>query len=132
MNTLGAHEMYHAQHGILSTAFTCAHQYECGQSTAEFTGPKSAFVSTGYEIIRPRLLFLSLDSGSGDEACECRLPAAVRRYEEVDRDFFVLPKHRHWFRTHELAWYMLRKFHPGLERRKPESFSLTPIRPSVA
>jgi hypothetical protein len=80
------------------------------------TGPKSAFVSSGYEHgILPRLLFLSLDSGSGDRVDGNRLPAAVRQYEEFDRSFAHLAKHKHWYRTHELAWYFLRRFEPALE-----------------
>ncbi|MDD2297747.1 MAG: uracil-DNA glycosylase family protein [Sphaerochaetaceae bacterium] len=80
-----------------------------------FTGPKSAYVSAGYERGElPRLLFLSLDSGSAEREPDKRLPEAVRRQEEIDCAVLSLPKGLHWYRTHELAWYVLRKFKPNL------------------
>lgn len=106
---------YYEDNGILSTSFTCSHKERCEGDCAEFTGPKSAFVSTGYERgDLPRLLFLSLDSGDGDENDVNRLPEAVRRQEETERDVSALPRHKHWYRTHELAWYIFRGFDPGI------------------
>lgn len=106
---------YYANQGILSTHFTCKHLQQCGANCSEFTGPKSAFVSTGYEEgSLPRLLFLSLDSGSGDKIDSNRLADAVRQYEEFDRDLTTLVKNRHWYRTHELAWYILQRFDPKI------------------
>jgi len=106
---------YYEDKGILSTFFTCPHRTDCKGDCAEFTGPKSAFVSTGYERGNlPRLLFLSLDSGDGDQNDKNRLPETVREQEEVERDIFTLPKNRHWYRTHELAWYVLSQFDPGI------------------
>ena len=59
-------ERYYKQNGILSTNFLCKHKTECSADCATFTGPKSAFVSSGYELgSLPRLLFLSLDLGCG-------------------------------------------------------------------
>jgi len=43
-----------------------------------------------------------------------RLPSAVRQQEEIDRDVLMLHKHKHWYRTHELAWYILKEFMPCL------------------
>ena len=106
---------YYEDNGILSTSFTCSRKDLCKGDCAEFTGPKSAFVSTGYERgDLPRLLFLSLDSGDGDENDANRLPEAVRGREETERDVLALPRNRHWYRTHELAWYVLSRFDPGL------------------
>jgi Uracil DNA glycosylase superfamily len=106
---------YYSDKGILSTSFTCAYKAQCQSHCADFTGPKSAFVSTRYEDgTLPRLLFISLDSGSGDKVDEHRLPVAVRQANEFDRDFSSLAKHKHWYRTHELAWYILRRFDPAL------------------
>ena len=106
---------YYEDKRILSTSFTCTHKEQCSGNSPEFTGPKSAFVSTGYENKScglPRLLFLSLDSGSGDKNDRNRLPKAVRQQEEIDRDVLALPKHKHWYRTHELAWYIFKQFDP--------------------
>ncbi len=109
-------EHYYARQGILSTSFSCKFKNDCQGDCETFTGPKSAFVSSGYvDKELPRLLFLSLDSGSGDPITENRLPAAVRKHEEWERDFLSLPKHKHWYRTHELAWYILKKFNPHLK-----------------
>lgn len=112
---LGRLSRYYENKGILSTSFTCTHGKDCKGDCAEFTGPKSAFVSTGYERGNlPRLLFLSLDSGDGDQDDKNRLLEAVREQEEVKRDVLSLPKNRHWYRTHELAWYVLSQFDPGI------------------
>lgn len=103
---------YYKDKGILSTSFTCPHKEQCRGDSQKFTGPKSAFVSTGYENNSnglPRLLFLSLDSGSGDKDDRKRLPEALRRQEE-ERDVLALHKGKHWYRTHELAWYIFKRF----------------------
>ena len=108
-------EDYYARNGILSTSFTCEFKNDCKGDCEKFTGPKSAFVSSGYADNEfPRLLFLSLDSGSGDPISANRLPAAVRKHEEWEGDFSLLNRGKHWYRTHELAWYILRKFNPRL------------------
>lgn len=108
---------YYEANGILSTSFTCPHKEQCRGDSRKFTGPKSAFVSTGYENRNsglPRLLFLSLDSGDGDKDDRKRLPDVLRQQEEMDRDVLALPKHKHWYRTHELAWYIFKRFAPGI------------------
>ena len=108
-------ERYYVQNGILATQFTCRYKAACSANCPAFTGPKSAFVSSGYEEGRlPRLLFLSLDSGSGKHNDHERLPLAVRAQEE-GRDVLALAKHKHWYRTHELAWYILKAFAPDLQ-----------------
>lgn len=109
-------EHYYARNGILSTSFSCKFKHDCQGDCEAFTGPKSAFVSSGYaDNELPRLLFLSLDSGSGDSVAENRLPAAVRKHEEWERDSLSEGQNKHWYRTHELAWYILKKFHPRLK-----------------
>ena len=111
---LDALTIYYQGEGILSTHFICPHKAECEGDCKTFTGPKSAFVSTGYERHDlPRLLFLSSDSGGGASDDRERLPAAVRKQGEVDLDVLSvsgLYKRHHWYRTHELAWYILRRF----------------------
>jgi len=59
-------------------------------------------------------LFVSLDSGSGEKVDASRLPLAVRKQEEIDRDFSTLHKGKHWYRTHEIAWYIFRRFDPAI------------------
>lgn len=109
---------YYEDNGILSTSFACQHKEQCSAGSQKFTGPKSAFVSTGYENKSsdlPRLLFLSLDSGDGDKDDRKRLPEALRQQEEIERDVLALPQHKHWYRTHELAWYIFKRFNPGIK-----------------
>jgi len=110
-------ESTYRRQGILATDFTCRHKNQCSAGCDKFNEAKSAFVSSGYASgAVPRLLFLSLDPGSTDEefAPEARLPSQVRKYEEFTRDFARLNKARHWYRTHQLAWYILKRFVPGL------------------
>lgn len=108
---LSALTAYYRDQGILSTAFTCPHQDECKGDCASFTGPKSTFVPMGYERHdRPRLLILSSDSGGGGVEEEGRLPEAVRRQHE--EPYRPEKRGRHWYRTHELAWYILWRLDP--------------------
>ena len=109
-------QSYYKKNGILSTSFSCACKDKCQGGCVNFTGPKSAFVSSGYETSSlPKLLFLSLDSGNGDKNDEHRLPLSVRQQGEIDQDVLSLPKHKHWYRTHELAWYILSRFDSNLK-----------------
>lgn len=104
-------EAFYANEGVLSTAFTCRFKKQCKAGCASFTGPKSAFVSSGYEAGRlPRLLFLSLDSGGGSKSPKKRLPGAVRMQNEIECEPSAIHKGRHWHRTHEIAGYILREF----------------------
>ena len=109
---------YYQDNGILSTSFTCRHKEECSRDSEKFTGTKSAFVSTGYENKScglPRLLFLSLDSGDGDKDDRSRLPKAVRQQEEIERNVLALHKGKHWYKTHELAWYIFKRFRSSIK-----------------
>lgn len=116
---------YYEDNGILSTSFTCPHKEQCSSSSPKFTGPKSAFVSTGYENKSsnlPRLLFLSLDSGSGDRNDRKRLPETLRRQEETETDVLALHKGKHWYKTHELAWYIFRQFDPSMRLEEAKGY----------
>ena len=57
---------------------------------------------------------MSLDSGSGDRNGRNRLPEVLRQQEEIERDVLALHKGKHWYRTHELAWYIFKRFDPGI------------------
>lgn len=115
---------YYNKNGILSTSFACAYKNQCQNDCAEFTGPKSAFVSSGYAgNLLPRLLFLSLDSGSGDKINENRLPLSVRQQEEIDRNVLSLRKYKHWYRTHELARYIFKRFDPNIKIQEAKKYS---------
>ena len=101
---------FYARSGILATSFSCEHLDACRGSCTSFTEAKSAYVGPDYEKgTLPRLLFLSLDSGSADRGPERRTPEAVR-LQEVACDVQSLHQAKHWYRTHELAWVLLRQF----------------------
>lgn len=106
---------YYFSKGILSTNFTCQFKESCQANNQNFNGPKSSFVGSEYEKgILPRILFISLDPAFSNSEPESRTPEAVRDYEENQRDFSKLKKNRHWYRTHELAWYILKKYKSDL------------------
>ena len=58
---------------------------------------------------------MSLDSGSGDRNDKNRLPEALRQQEEIERDVLALHKGKHWYKTHELAWYIFKRFRPSIK-----------------
>lgn len=127
---LDALTAYYRDQGILSTHFTCGFKVPenngcgvcvCGPASCRSdhcttsTGPSASFVSTGYEAgSLPRLLILSLDRGIATEPAESRTPQAARRIEGASHEIIDHRKTTHWFRTHELAWYVLRRFDPEL------------------
>jgi hypothetical protein len=79
-----------------------------------FTGPKETFVGPEYAASGlPRLVFLSLDSGSARTDPAMRTMEAVRR-RELARDVQQLPKNKHWYLTHELALTLLKPFDTSL------------------
>jgi len=83
---------YYSDKGILSTHFRCPYKKVCKGDNDKFYGPKSAFISSGYEKGKlPRLLILSLDPGNSEINPSKRLPKSVRVIEE-HRDISLLHK----------------------------------------
>lgn len=108
-------EDFYRRSGILASDFRCAHADACRAGCDNFTAAKSSFVSSGYESGElPRLLFLSLDAGDAYKDESKRTPLGVRELEE-DRQLSTLRKGKHWYLTHELAWYILREFKEDLQ-----------------
>ena len=106
---------FYDAHGISSVDFRCPSRAACSAISPRFTEAKASFVGPRYkERTLPRLLFLSLDSGSGEQNPRQRTAQAVRMQELV-RDVAALPKNRHWYRTHEMAWALLRQFDAQLQ-----------------
>jgi hypothetical protein len=105
---------YYDSLGIGAERFACPRFPRCSEGAVQFTTAKEAFVGTEYERgAYPRLLFLSLDSGSADSNPTNRTLQAVRRHEMAER-VDLLPRGRHWYVTHEMTWVLLRSFVPGL------------------
>ncbi len=105
---------FYDSHGISSIGFRCSSRAVCSAKAPQFTEAKASFVGPRYEEgTLPRLLFLSLDSGRGHPDPQQRTVEAVRR-QVLDCDVAALPKNRHWYRTHEMAWELLRQFEQNL------------------
>lgn len=103
---------FYDSHGISSIGFRCPSREACSAKAPQFTEAKASFVGPRYEgRTLPRLLFLSLDSGSGRRDPHSRTVEAVRK-RELARDVAALPRNRHWYRTHEMAFKLLRQFEP--------------------
>lgn len=106
--------IYYDSKGILPTNFCCPHATECSAGAPRFVGAKASSVGTEYENGNgPRLLFLSLDPGSGDADPQKRtleVMQAQERWQDVNR----LPKNKHWYLTHLMTWELLRHFHRHL------------------
>lgn len=107
---------YYKQQGISPLNFRCPHLQVCSRGNEKFVKAKEAFVGSEYEKgTLPRLLFVSLDPGSSDNNPKRRTVQSVRYWEEHKCDVEELPKYRHWYRTHELAWILLKRLKPDLE-----------------
>jgi uracil DNA glycosylase superfamily protein len=106
--------IYYDSKGIAATNFRCSHRHECAADSPRFTTAQESYVGPEYEKGNgPRLLFLSLDSGSAEGNPQVKTLEAVRQ-REMNCDVDGLPKNKHWYLTHELAWVLLRPFHPQL------------------
>ena len=106
--------VFYEEHGILPDRFRCSSYSACSAGSPGFTSAKASYVGPRYEERElPRLLFLSLDSGSADPDPRQRTAEAVRQ-GNLAYDVAALPKNKHWYRTHEMAFVLLQQFKPEL------------------
>lgn len=110
--------LHYDRSGISARNFRCRHRPDCSRGCKSFIEAREAYVGSDYELgTLPRLLFLSLDpgkvKGSRDRTLE-----GVRSWEEQRGDVSTLPKNRHWYRTHEIAWIILQRFDNSLTLRE--------------
>lgn len=107
---------YYKSKGISALDFNCPYFRSCSQTSLNtFTTAKEAFVSSGYvQHDLPRIVFLSLDSGSAEIDPHLKTLESVRIWEEEQENVLMLPRNKHWYRTHELAHTILRNFKPDL------------------
>lgn len=107
---------YYKLKGISAKDFNCPYYQSCSQTAPEtFTTAKESFVSSGYvEHSIPRIVFLSLDSGSAEKDPTLKTLESVRAWEEEKENIHMLPRNKHWYRTHELAHTILKHFKPDL------------------
>lgn len=72
-------------------------------------------MSSGYvEHELPRIVFISLDSGSAEKDPHLKTLESIRLWEEEKENVLALPRNKHWYRTHELAHTILKNFKPDL------------------
>jgi hypothetical protein len=95
--------VYYDSKGIAATNFRCPDRHECAADSPRFTTGQESYLGPAYEKGNgPRLLVLSLDSGSAEVDPSVKTLEAVRR-REVNCDVNALPRNKHWYLTHELA-----------------------------
>ena len=107
---------FYETHGISPSNFRCPWHSSCSAGSPNFTTAKASFVGPRYGAARgrvPRLVFLSADPGRSPRTVEQRTPEGVQAYE-LALDLATFHKARHWGRTHELAFRLLRQFKAGL------------------
>jgi hypothetical protein len=108
---------YYEDNEISPMNFKCKHLKCCKRNCENFTEAREPYIGERYENENdvPKLLFLSLDSGHGEDEREARTIEAMRSYEEM-HGFIEASKHkqRHWYRTYELAFTLLRQFKPEI------------------
>jgi hypothetical protein len=108
---------YYQSKGISAIDFHCPHYRSCSQTSPKtFTTAKEAFVSSGYvKHDLPRIVFISLDSGSAENDPRLKTLESIRVWEEEQENVLALPRNKHWYRTHELAHTILSNFKPDLQ-----------------
>jgi len=107
---------YYIVKGISAIHFNCPYFRSCSRTAPQtFTTAKESFVSSGYvEHTLPRIVFLSLDSGSAEKDPALKTLESIRKWEEEMENIHLLPRNKHWYRTHELAYTILKNFKPDL------------------
>ena len=114
MNMLRELTAFYESQGISPANFRCRHCRECSDEATNFTEAKASHVGPRYGLEDlPRLLFLSLDSGSACPHPQERTAEAVRR-QNLAMCVECLPKNKHWYCTHELAFHLLHQFKADL------------------
>lgn len=106
---------YYDEQNISPANFHCGHHADCKGDCETFTEAREPYIGRHYEGgTLPRLLFLSLDSGSSDAHPEKRTLKAVREWRETQCVIETCQESTHWYRTHELALRLLGSFNPDL------------------
>ncbi|OJX39645.1 MAG: hypothetical protein BGO78_05145 [Chloroflexi bacterium 44-23] len=115
---------YYRSKGISAVGFVCPYYRSCSAENRKvFTTAKEGFVSSGYVTHElPRILFISLDSGSAEKDPNKKTLESVRLWEEEMENVWQLHKNKHWYRTHELAYTILRNFKKGLRLDKARGY----------
>ena len=115
---------YYRLNGISALDFCCPHFPSCSQNfPSTFTTAKESFVSSKYVTHElPRIVFISLDSGSAETDPTLKTLESVRRWEEERENILGLHRNKHWYRTHELAFTLLRNFKDDLRLEEAKHY----------
>lgn len=115
---------YYHEKGISALNFRCPHFSHCSKKfPLTFTTAKESFVSSGYVTHElPRIVFISLDSGSAETDPALKTLESVRHWEEEGENVLGLHKNKHWYRTHELAYILLRNFKVDLRLEEAKHY----------
>jgi len=128
-------EIFHNKKKISPLNFNCKHYLSCvsrAQNKQKFTKGHGIWIGTEYEKGKiPKLLFLSLDSGSAELDPNKRTMEAAREW-----NLKWLPgkgdKPKHWYRTQQFAWHVFNEinhtFNTGLDiGNVDEGFDFDPL-----
>ena len=115
---------YYRLNGISALDFCCPLFSSCSQNfPSTFTTAKESFISRKYVTHElPRIVFISLDSGSAETDPALKTLESVRRWEEEGENVLGLHRNKHWYRTHELAFTLLRKFKNDLKLEEAKHY----------
>jgi hypothetical protein len=97
---------YYSLVGISPLNFKCSNYSNCCKNKDGFTEAKASFVPDEYSALPYKIVFLSLDSGSGEKNPEKRTLESVKmEYQGKDPNSYH--KGKHWYQTHRLATEIL-------------------------
>ena len=115
---------YYRKNGISAIDFNCQYFSICSKYfPSTFTTAKEAFVSSRYVTHElPRIVFISLDSGSAESDPTLKTLESVRQWEEEGENVLRLHRNKHWIRTHELAFTLLRNFKDDLRLEEAKHY----------
>lgn len=116
-------KQWYADNQISPTDFHCKHAEACKAACEKngspgFTESREPCIGEQYEHCDgafPRLLFISLDAGGIDKDEKLPEGRTVTKLRTREENIKNLPKNRHWYLTHEMAWKIMKKFKPDLE-----------------
>ncbi len=104
---------YYRLNGISASGdFTCIHKKKCMDASIKFEFPREPDLGPHYGKNIPKLLFLSLDRGwsAGDKTIQRRLNWKPGEWIAKGK-----VKSAHWYRTCEIAYYILCRFDHSLK-----------------
>ena len=97
-------QRHYEDNGISALDFRCKKYSDCKRDCPTFVEPCEGFVGTDCGRRLRASFFISLDQGWADANPNKRTIESQRQLEECS----LGPKNRHWYRTNEMAWTILR------------------------